>query len=289
VESPLPASPALPRARLLTERNRPLAAALLRGDARRNLLLLDLVERLGEANAAFELPPQIFLAELGRQAVGVASLRPSVALASRMSDDVLRCLMPYIGALESGLVKGEHDGVSALWSRLRAHGRRALIDRVEYAHLLEPGSFRPAGMPEGTQLRPAATRDLDALVVAARASLREEGRPDPFDADPPGFRRWVRGRLQRARVAERDGKIVFVAYADVRRTDGWLVQGVYTWPEARRQGIAAAGMTGVVDEAFAAGAEHVQLAVIEGNDPALGLYERLGFVTFERLRTLLFT
>jgi ribosomal protein S18 acetylase RimI-like enzyme len=40
--------------------------------------------------------------------------------------------------------------------------------------------------------------------------------------------------------------------------------------------------------AFAAGAEHVQLAVVDGNAAAIALYEQLGFVRFARLRTVLF-
>ena len=126
-------------------------------------------------------------------------------------------------------------------------------------------------------------------MVAARASLREEGRPDPFDGDPDGFRRWVRGRLHRAHVVEIDGRIGFVGYADVQRTDGWLIQGVYAWPELRRRGLAATGMTALVRQAERAGADHVQLAVIEGNEPAIALYESLGFVPFGRLRTILFS
>ena len=41
--------------------------------------------------------------------------------------------------------------------------------------------------------------------------------------------------------------------------------------------------------AFASGSSHVQLAVIEGNEAAEQLYERLGFRRFARLRTLLFS
>jgi ribosomal protein S18 acetylase RimI-like enzyme len=74
----------------------------------------------------------------------------------------------------------------------------------------------------------------------------------------------------------------------VRRPEGWLVQGVYTWPEHRRRGHARAGMAGLLSEAFACGADHVQLAVVEGNEPALELYRGLGFEPFCDLRTILF-
>ena len=62
-------------------------------------------------------------------------------------------------------------------------------------------------------------------MIAARESLREEGRPDPFTGDVRGFRRWVSGRVPRARVVEHDGQVAFVGYADVRRSEGWLLQG----------------------------------------------------------------
>jgi predicted GNAT family acetyltransferase len=79
-----------------------------------------------------------------------------------------------------------------------------------------------------------------------------------------------------------------VAYADVRRPEGWLIQGVYTWPEVRRRGFARRGMDSVIREAFASGATHVQLAVVQGNDRASRLYEKLGFQAFSELRTILF-
>jgi predicted GNAT family acetyltransferase len=138
-------------------------------------------------------------------------------------------------------------------------------------------------------LRAAASRDLAALVHAARASLREEGRPDPYEGDPEGFRRWVRGRLPRALVAELGGEVVFVAYADVRRPEGWLVQGVYTWPARRERGLARAGLAALCARAFAEGVEHVQLAVVDGNSAAQRLYAGLGFRRFATLRTILFT
>jgi ribosomal protein S18 acetylase RimI-like enzyme len=138
------------------------------------------------------------------------------------------------------------------------------------------------------EVREAHLADLDALVDAARASLREEGRPDPFVGDPNGFRRWVRNRLPRALVAESGAGVAFVGYSDVQLREGWLLQGVYTWPSCRRRGLARAGVSALCARAFAGGAEHVQLSVVEGNDAAQRLYEGLGFERLGQVRTLLF-
>jgi predicted GNAT family acetyltransferase len=94
--------------------------------------------------------------------------------------------------------------------------------------------------------------------------------------------------VQRGRVVDHAGRVVFVGYADVQRADGWLLQGIYTWPDVRRRGLAASGTSDLCRRAFDDGADHVQLAVVEGNEAARTLYETLGFKPFARLRTILF-
>jgi predicted GNAT family acetyltransferase len=79
-----------------------------------------------------------------------------------------------------------------------------------------------------------------------------------------------------------------VGYADVRLREGWLLQGVYCWPEFRRQRFASTGVSDLCCEAVVAGAEHVQLSVVDGNEAARRLYEGLGFEPFGKLRTILF-
>ena len=275
-------------ARLLTGRDRGQAVALLERNALHDLQLLDLASRLGKPAGPGEMPPQLVGAWRDGRLAGVASLRPSLVLGADVDDEMIDAWVPFLEALPNGLMKSGWDPVTRLWKRLSERGRRCLVDRDETAYAVSPGRAARVDPPAGAKLRPAAEGDLAILVDAARASLREEGRPDPFDGDPPGFRRWVRGRLSRARVVELEGDPLFVGYADVRRPEGWLVQGVYTFPRARRQGLAAAGMSALVQEAFAAGADHVQLAVVSGNSAAEQLYERLGFEPFARLRTILF-
>lgn len=277
-------------ARLLAPADRDAAVAFLRRDARGNLQLLELASRLGRRSPATEIPPQLAGTWRGRELAGVISLRPSLVLDSQIDDENLDVLMPFVDIVPSGLIKSSWDAVTSLWERLGSRDRGFLVDRAETAYELRRERATDANVkpPPGAEVRTAREPDLDELVAAARASLREEGRPDPFDGDPPGFRRWVRGRLSRARVVAVDGRIRFVGYADVRRPEGWLVQGVYTFPEARRRGFAAAGMSALIQEAFDAGADHVQLAVVTGNLAAVRLYEQLGFEPFARLRTVLF-
>jgi ribosomal protein S18 acetylase RimI-like enzyme len=264
--------------------------ARLRHEPRHNLLLMDLVASTEEDPGVGIRGCQVVVASRGAEIVGVASLRPSLILEDGLESETLAAVLPFLSRLEAGLIKSQAHAVGPGWECLRSVGRNPLLDRYEECHVLDTKGLRegPRVLPAGASLRRGEPSDLDALVFAARSSLREEDRPDPSYGDPQGFRRWVRGRIGRARLLEVAGQPVFVGYADVCRPEGWLIQGVYTWPDQRRRGYARAGMLGMVDEAVQAGAEHVQLAVVEGNRPALGLYGSLGFRALSRLRTILF-
>jgi RimJ/RimL family protein N-acetyltransferase len=274
--------------RRLRSGERAAALARLAGSARTNLLLIDAVHAFGGAGAPGESRADVLAALSGREIAGLASLQPSIAIEDGAGAEVMEALVPHLATAASGLLKAPTGAAERVWRALARVGRRALLDRLENAYAVVPGEVRLAEPPAGAVVRRARPSDLDALVEAARASLREERRPDPFEGDPAGFRRWVAGRLVRATVVEWEGMLRFVGYADVQRTEGWLLQGVYTWPEVRRRGIAAAGVSELCRRAFRAGASHVQLAVVEGNVAAERLYDRLGFRRFGRLRTILF-
>lgn len=265
------------------------ALSYLGRDPRANLFLIDLVARHGTAPAPGEMRTEVVLALRDGEIAGVAALRPSVVFDAAIDPEAAEALLPHLETLGVGLVKSSAAVVDAIWKRMRGgSARRALVDRYETAFALRADGARLRPGPGPGATRCARRGDLDPLVVAARESLREENRPDPFTGDVRGFRRWVRGRVSRARVVEVDGRIVFVGYADVQRPEGWLLQGIYTWPETRRRGHAARGTSELCREAFAGGADHVQLAVVEGNSGARALYEGLGFEPFGRLRTILF-
>ena len=125
-------APARLNAQLVSSSDRELVLSHLKQAALQNLLLLDLVARVGLSSPT-ELTPQVLAAWRDGRPIGVASLRPSVVLDSAVDLDVLEILMPYFESIETGLVKSGTRIVSALWSRLSALGRSAQLDRAEIA------------------------------------------------------------------------------------------------------------------------------------------------------------
>ncbi len=276
------------RVRALGPVDRAEALAHLERAPRLNLHLIDQVLRLGAPLQRGEPRGEIVGAWGDQGLVAVLSLQPTVVLDASVDPSAVEAFLPYLSGVHAGLLKSTEDVVEPVWEWLEARGRKALLDRIETAYALEPGQLQPVAPTPGLSFRRARLGDLDALVVASRESLLEEDRPDPSRHDPAGFRRWVRSRISRAIVGERHGTLVFVGYADVRCPRGWLLQGIYTWRDARQEGIATAGVAELCRVAFEAGTADVQLAVVEGNEPAERLYARLGFASFARLRTLLF-
>jgi len=277
-----------PSVRRLRRRDRGAALAYLSRAPAENLMLLDTVSRLGGLRPGSTPAGTLVGAFEGDALCGLLSVRPSVLLDVDANPEAVAALSPSLSGVAAGLIRSPAASVDVLWAHLERAGRSAAVDRREVAQRLDLDAASVAALPGGPTLRSARPGDLEDLVVAARASLREEGRPDPFNGDPEGFRSWVRGRMERAHVLEDEGRVVFVAYADVQRREGWLLQGVYTWPDRRRRGFARVAVAELGRIAARAGAAHVQLAVVEDNTAALGLYAGLGFRPFLDLRTILF-
>jgi RimJ/RimL family protein N-acetyltransferase len=276
--------------RLLELADREAALRFLSRDAVANLFLLDLAANLGGRPVPGEARTEIVAVWQNGEIVGMAGIHPTVILDANAGKEAVEAFIPYLKRIKVGLVKSPVPTVDLLWGQLSARrSRRVIVDRIETAYALYEGDSKHIEPTGAESVRRARDGDLDDLVIAARESLREEDRPDPFVGDAEGFRRWVRGRVARARVVEIAGRIAMVGYADVQRPEGWLLQGIYTWPDCRQRGLASFGVSELCREAFCAGANHVQLAVVDGNAAAQRLYQSLGFKPFAQLRTILFT
>lgn len=88
--------------------------------------------------------------------------------------------------------------------------------------------------------------------------------------------------LFRGYVAEEDGKIVGVTIVQRRGTTKvWVVGTVGVLPEYRRRGLARRGLEKSLDLMRQHGATKTWLGVINGNTPAQGLYQSLGFEVYD--------
>ncbi len=89
----------------------------------------------------------------------------------------------------------------------------------------------------------------------------------------------------RSRVAWRETLSIGVAMLGLRGERGW-VGGMGVVPDARRTGTGELLMRALIASAREAGVKRLGLEVLEGNDGARLLYEKLGFRTFRRLEVL---
>ncbi len=93
----------------------------------------------------------------------------------------------------------------------------------------------------------------------------------------------------RGYIWEEDGQAVGVANV-LRRGDTaqWVIGNVSVLPEYRRRGIARALVEASVEYARERGAARIMLDVVDGNVPAMRLYETLGFERFSGESQLLY-
>jgi ribosomal protein S18 acetylase RimI-like enzyme len=85
-----------------------------------------------------------------------------------------------------------------------------------------------------------------------------------------------------ALLAEEEGEVLGVVYANVTNPHFGYVFGLYICPSARRRGVAATLMRSVADVLRAEGRAYVVLSVDTPNEPARLFYDRLGFVDAAR-------
>ena len=133
-------------------------------------------------------------------------------------------------------------------------------------------------------VRRATKGDLVAIRVHWEAMEEEIGGPS-----------WVREtwaeelvdverRLRDSAIflAEEDGQSVGLLGLDFANPKIAHVQSVYVRPEARRRGVANALLAEAAAMAREHGYDHIELDVLTSNHGALAVYERLGFVEYQR-------
>lgn len=189
-------------------------------------------------------------------------------------------------------IVGLQDEVAWLWSGIARHGVLPAPRRVSVGqpllrvttHDLREASSRPR-----LRHRLAQAGDFDRLLPICRAMTLEELGVDPKAVDPQGFKAALRVRLREGRefLWEDRGDIVFRVAIAALTPRGALIEGVYTLPERRSEGIATEALYGVLAYLLCK-RPAVVLAVDAHNHAARRVYDRLGFQPIGRCTSLLF-
>lgn len=127
------------------------------------------------------------------------------------------------------------------------------------------------------ELRPAAS--LEPAELAALFTAAYEGYVLPMQIGEEQLRFMIDAFdiwLDASQIAALDGRDVGLANLAVRDDEAW-VGGVGVVPGARRQGIGEALMNALHAQAQTLGVRRVWLEVIEQNESAFRLYEKLGY------------
>ena len=162
---------------------------------------------------------------------------------------------------------------------LRAAGFTVEVDDVLVA---EPHAIAPRRAPDGIDVRPLATTDLEA--VSDLAWLISDRHDEQFRTFLDRRRAWQQklvargvatfwGAFERSRLV---GSLGLVPLGAVAR-----YQDVVTHPDLRRRGIAAALIDASARAAATAGTQQLVIIALSGSDPGR-IYTRVGFRLAER-------
>jgi GNAT superfamily N-acetyltransferase len=187
---------------------------------------------------------------------------------------VQSCQLPW------RIVLGARPGVDALAAHVRAE---PLVHRDQDYFAALPADV-PAELVQA-DVRPARAADAPALVSAALQLNESDLRVDPRRVD----RRWlhdtVHARIadESTRVIEQDGRVLCKLDLGSQGPGGLVVEGVFTFPEARGRGLA----TRLVASVIARAGCRVCLHVAADNVPARMAYARAGMRPSGSCRLLL--
>jgi ribosomal protein S18 acetylase RimI-like enzyme len=132
-------------------------------------------------------------------------------------------------------------------------------------------------------LEPASRRSHAELAEIFNAGY--EGYYTPFTLDEAAFRfmseLWD-DDLEASRIAVVDGEPAGICKLAIRGDRGWIA-GVGVAVPHRGKGLGEQLMRAAIEEARARGLRELWLEVLVQNEPAIRLYEKLGFVTVREL------
>jgi predicted GNAT family acetyltransferase len=275
------------QARLLDDRDRAAALQLCAADPVANVFVESRIRaygldpgRLGAQMWGFELDGRLV-----SMCYGGANLVPVQATPAAVTAFAERALRQ--GRRCSSIV-GAAPAVTELWGLLRPYWGPARDVRPAQPLMAIQG---PSPVAPDPAVRRVRADEIDTLLPASIAMFTEEVGVSPLTGDGGASYRARVGELVRsgrafARIE--GGQVIFKAEVGAATPAVCQVQGVWVRPEFRRRGLAAPGMSAVVEMARAAISPLVSLYVNDFNTPGRATYRRAGFTEVGAFMSVLF-
>jgi predicted GNAT family acetyltransferase len=188
----------------------------------------------------------------------------------------------------SSTIVGPQESVEQLWAGLEEHWPPPRDLRWHQPHMVATSSPAEGHDP---LVRRTTKEEGDVLYPACVAMYTEEvGISPELDGGRDLYRARVEQLIGRGWSFSRieDGRVLFKAEVACATPNACQIQGVYVDPELRGQGLAAAGMTTVVETCLREIAPAVSLYVNAHNLPARAAYARAGFEESGTFATIMF-
>jgi len=275
------------QARLLDDRDRAAALELCAADPVANVFVESRIRAFGLDPA--RLGAQMWGFEQAGRLVslcyGGANLVPVQATSAAVAAFAERALRQ--GRRCSSIV-GTSAAVGELWALLRPYWGPARDVRAAQPLMAIDG---PSPVAADPAVRRVGSHEVDILLPASIAMFTEEVGVSPLAGDGGvSYRARVTELVRSGRAFARieDGRVIFKAEVGAATPQACQVQGVWVRPDCRGRGLAAPGMSAVVDLARAAISPVVSLYVNDFNTPARATYERAGFSEVGEFMSVLF-
>lgn len=285
-------------ARLLTDADTPLVAALAGADPVANVFVSSLLQagrrtgpRGGTAGTCFlgvVDPDDGPAAELRAVAwVGSNVVPLAIPGAARHALTLGRAAAAL--RRRFGSLYGPAEQVLGIEAMLAARGHRPRSVRPDQPLMVARGQ---GSVTASQTLRQAQPADLETVLPASAAMFEEELGFSPLRQGAASYRDRIQRLIQTGRVLIEPGREpgelpVFKADLGVLSLDCVQVQGVWVRPDRRGEGLAAPAMASVVEYA-ARTADAVSLYVNAYNEPAMRTYARVGFEQVGTFATVLY-
>jgi uncharacterized protein len=172
------------------------------------------------------------------------------------------------------IILGPEEQVEKLWSHLAQAGRETRRLSAQRMYLCQ----RTNQTPVRQQLIRANYAELDVVADAQAEMALEASGVDPRQSDPAGFRHRVVERLERKRIWVKiaEGKVVFKADILSDTPDTVYLEGIWTHPDYRDQGIAKRCLAELVQQLLWT-RQTVCLFTDDSEKVAQRVYEHVGF------------